>query len=77
MLDQKNPTLLVDHQRAHAERHGARETPIGVQRAPYRGLEHAARRTEAEAFHAAFRHPLGSVATEAIASGLSKARLAV
>jgi hypothetical protein len=50
-----------------------------VQRTPQRGLERAARRTEAEAFHPGLagypRIMASEMASEAIASGLSKARL--
>ena len=34
VLDQKHPAGVVDHQRADAERHAARESPISMQRAP-------------------------------------------
>jgi hypothetical protein len=46
-----------------------------VQRAPQRGLERAARRTEAEAFHPGLADYPRFMAGEAIASGLSKAQL--
>jgi hypothetical protein len=46
-----------------------------VQRTPQRGLERAARRTEAEAFHPGLAGYPRIMASEAIASGLSKARL--
>jgi hypothetical protein len=49
--DQENAALIVDHQRAHAERHGARETPVHVHEPPQRGLERAARPIEAEPLH--------------------------
>jgi hypothetical protein len=46
VLDQKNATLRVNHDRANAERHAARETPICVQNPPSRGLQRTAERIQ-------------------------------
>ena len=40
--NQENAALRVDHDGAHAERHPARETPVGVQNAPNCRLQPAA-----------------------------------
>src|SRR5262249_47125619 len=53
VLDQENAARAVDHQRAHAQRHAAREAPVEPQHAPQRQFERTAYAFEAAPFHPA------------------------
>jgi len=51
VLDQKDAPSVVDHQRAHTQRHAARKPPVEVQHAPQRRLERAAHTIETDPLH--------------------------